>query len=171
VGSNPTFSARREEDALLEHADTEWKALIIVAVETAMRRSELLSLHRTDIDRAQGILRLTDTKNSSPRTVPLSPRALEALKTLPPRLDGRIFGMGINQHSKAWRALRTLAGIQGLTFHDLRHEGTSRLIESGLFNMAEVAAITGHKTMVMLKRYYQADAAALAKRMKTGERA
>jgi len=160
-----------EEKALLKHADTEWNALVILAIETAMRRSELLGLAWSDIDRAQGIARLSDTKNSTPRNVPLSPRALEALTTLPRRLDGHIFSMDTNQHSIGWRSLRRRAGITGLTFHDLRHEGTSRLIEGGLFNMAEVAAITGHKTMAMLKRYYQADAGALAKRMKTGERA
>ncbi len=42
--------------------------------------------------------------------------------------------------------------IEGLTFHDLRHEATSRLFEKGL-NPMEVAAITGHKTLQMLKRY------------------
>lgn len=160
-----------EEDALLKAADPEWKALVILAIETAMRRGELLGLRGTDIDRRQRVLHLADTKNSTPRTVPLSPRALEALKTLPKRLDGRVFSMDENQHSLGWRALRKRAGIKDLRFHDLRHEGTSRLVEGGLFNIAEVAAITGHKTMVMLKRYYQADVAALAQRMKSGQRA
>jgi len=136
-----------------------------------MRRGELLGLTWDEIDKKRGIAHLPATKNGSARAVPLSPRALAALKKLPRRLDGRLFSIELNDHGNRWRALRKQAGITGLTFHDLRHEGTSRLIEGGLFNMAEVAAITGHKTMAMLKRYYQADASALAKRMKTGERA
>jgi integrase len=159
-----------EEDALLQHADTEWKSLIILAIETAMRRSELLGLRRADIDKAQGIARLADTKNSSPRNVPLSPRALAALDTLPQRLDGRIFGMDVNQHSLGWRALRKRAGVEGLRFHDLRHEGTSRLVESGLWNMAEIGSITGHRTLAMLARYYQPNVAEMAARMKRGAR-
>lgn len=160
-----------EEDALLEVADAEWSALIVLAIETAMRRSELLGLTWSNIDRKRAIATLADTKNGTAREVPLSPRALAALKTLPRRLDGRLFSVELDDHGNRWRALRDRAGITGLTFHDLRHEGTSRLIESGLFNMAEVAAITGHKTMAMLRRYYQADAGALAKRMRTRVRA
>ena len=52
-----------------------------------------------------------------------------------------------------------------LTFHDLRHEATSRFFEKG-FNVMEVAAITGHKTLQMLKRYTHLKAEELAQRMK-----
>ena len=53
-----------------------------------------------------------------------------------------------------------------LTFHDLRHEATSRFFEGGRFNVMEVAAITGHKTLQMLKRYTHLRAEDLAERMK-----
>jgi len=53
-------------------------------------------------------------------------------------------------------------GIQGLRFHDLRHEATSRLFEKGL-NPMQVASITGHKTLQMLKRYTHLQAEDLAK--------
>jgi len=160
-----------EEGALLQHADTEWSALIILAIETAMRRGELLGLTHDDIDRKRGVAHLPKTKNGSPRDVPLSPRALAAIKTLPRRLDGRLFSLELNDHGNRWRALCDKAGVEGLRFHDLRHEGTSRLVESGLWNMAEIGKITGHKTLAMLARYYQPNAAAMAARMKTGERA
>ena len=45
------------------------------------------------------------------------------------------------------------AGIKNLTFHDLRHEALSRLAESGDFSALELAAVSGHKTLQMLKRY------------------
>ncbi|WP_020146810.1 site-specific integrase [Thioalkalivibrio sp. ALJ15] len=160
-----------EEAALLAVADAEWTGLIIMAIETGMRRGELLSLTWDRINLSQGLAHLPETKNGSARTVPLSPRAIEALKALPRRLDGHVFSMSFNDHGNRWRTLCKHAGIEGLTFHDLRHEATSRFVEAGLFNMAEIAAITGHKTMVMLKRYYQPNAAGLAERMRKGARA
>ena len=57
------------------------------------------------------------------------------------------------------------AGIEGLTFHDLRHEATSRFFEQG-FNLMEVAAITGHNTLSMLKRYTHLCTEDLAKRLR-----
>ncbi|WP_019024096.1 MULTISPECIES: integrase [unclassified Thioalkalivibrio] len=158
-----------EEEALLAAAPTtEWRALITLALETAARRSELLRLTWDRIDTKARVAHLTDTKNGEDRRVPLSPRALEALQELragPRQIDGRLFDLSLDDHSNRWRALRKRAGIEDVRFHDLRHEGTSRLVECGLFNSAEVAAITGHKTMVMLRRYYHADAALLADRM------
>ena len=56
------------------------------------------------------------------------------------------------------------AGIKDLRFHDLRHEATTRFFEKG-FNPMEVATITGHKTLQMLKRYTHLRAEDLAKRM------
>ena len=62
------------------------------------------------------------------------------------------FGVHSASMSRAFAATCKAAGITGLTFHDLRHEATSRLFEKGLA-LTEVAAITGHKTWQMLKRY------------------
>ena len=56
------------------------------------------------------------------------------------------------------------AGIMGLRFHDLRHEATSRFFERGL-NVMEVASVTGHKTLQMLKRYTHLSATDLATRL------
>jgi integrase len=57
------------------------------------------------------------------------------------------------------------AGIEDLTFHDLRHEATSRLFERGVFTEKEVAEFTGHKTPAMLWRYTHLRAEDLAKKM------
>lgn len=157
-----------EEAALRAVATPEWDALITLALETAARRSELLRLTWDRVDRAGRTVRFTDTKNGDTRDVPLSPAALDAVRALqagPRRIDGHLFDLSLEDHGNRWRALCRRAGVQGLRFHDLRHEGTSRLVESGLFNSAEVAGITGHKTMVMLRRYYHADAKRLAARM------
>ena len=126
--------------------------LITWAVETAMRRGEIAAMRWEHVDRKARVLLIPETKNGTPRRVPLSTSALAVLDGLPRRIDGRVWGMRPDSISQAFERVCKAAGIEGLTFHDLRHEATSRLFEKGL-NPMEVAAITGHKTLQMLKRY------------------
>lgn len=126
--------------------------LIPWAIETAMRRGEIAAMRWEHLDRKARVLLIPETKTGTPRRVPLSTRALQVLEGLPRRLDGTVWGMRPDSISQAFERVCTAAGIEGLTFHDLRHEATSRLFEKGL-NPMEVAAITGHKTLQMLKRY------------------
>ena len=142
-----------EIELIKQHAPTfhrELATVIDLAVETAMRRSELVSLRR---DQIRGkYVQLEDTKNGERRTVPLSSKARDLLAALPPRIDGRVFVISPHLVSNYFPKCCAAAGIEGLTFHDLRHEATSRLFERG-FNMMEVASITGHKSLSQLKRY------------------
>jgi len=95
--------------------------------------------------------------------VPLSGRARSALQTLPRQLhDERVFGLTDDAISTMMARVCKRAGIEDLRFHDLRHEATSRFFEKGL-NPMQVAAITGHKTLQMLKRYTHLRAEDLAK--------
>jgi integrase len=57
------------------------------------------------------------------------------------------------------------AGLEDLRFHDLRHEATSRFFERGTLDMMEIATITGHKTMHMLRRYTHLRAEDLAEKL------
>jgi integrase len=107
---------------------------------------------------------LPKTKNGEARTMPLSSRAVATLENLPRNLDGRVFGTTYEGIHQAFVRACRRAGIADLRFHDLRHEATSRLFEKG-FNPMEVSAITGHKTLQMLKRYTHLRAEDLAKRM------
>lgn len=128
----------------------ELPVIIELAADTAMRRSELVLLRR---DQVRGkVAYLEDTKNGSRRAVPLSSRARELLSSLPLRMDGRFFSLSPQTVSNYFPLACQACKIDGLTYHDLRHEATSRLFERG-FQMMEVAAITGHKTLAMLKRY------------------
>jgi integrase len=133
--------------------------LITWAIETAMRRGEIAAMRWDHLDRtphAGGnearVLLIPETKTGTPRRVPLSTAALGVLDSLPRRMDGRVWSMRPDSISQAFERVCGAAGIEGLTFHDLRHEATSRLFEKGL-NPMQVAAITGHKTLQMLKRY------------------
>ncbi len=122
------------------------------AIETAMRRGEIAAMRWEHLDRKARVLLLPETKNGAPRRVPLSTAALAVLGGLPRRIDGRVWGMRPDSISQAFERVCVVAKIEGLTFHDLRHEATSRLFEKGL-NPMQIAAITGHKTLQMLKRY------------------
>jgi integrase len=172
-----------ELEQVLGHIEVqEMRSLVLLALETAMRLGELVSLrwHRMDAPRA--LLTLDDSKNGERRTVPLSTRALAILKAMPRRIDGSVFGLTSAQGTDLFRSAVIRARrsheascvqkrtppsptfLVDLHFHDLRHEATSRLFERGL-NVMEVASITGHKTLQMLKRYTHLKAEALAARL------
>lgn len=130
------------------------------AIETAMRRGEIISLEWENINLDKKTAYLPDTKNGSSRTVPLSSRAIALLQGLE-RSVGKVFCVNGDSVGKAFRRVTDKAGIVDLRFHDLRHEATSRLFERGL-QVMEVASITGHKDLAMLKRYTHLDAEKLA---------
>lgn len=119
------------------------------------------------IDLKKRVAHLPQTKTDTPRDVPLSTAALKVLESLPPApQDSRVFRLQGESISQAFEraCLPHRANIANLRFHDLRHEATSRLFEKGL-NVMEVAAITGHKTLDMLKRYTHLKAEDSAKRL------
>ncbi|MHB8348397.1 MAG: site-specific integrase [Acidiferrobacterales bacterium] len=145
-----------EEVRLLEAARDyggEIGLIIEWALATAMRRSEIAQMCWAHVDRAGRVLLIPETKTGTPRKVPLSATALRLLEAqLPSDPAGRVWRMRPDSITQAFERVCRVAGIEGLTFHDLRHEATSRLFERGL-NPMEVATITGHKTLQMLKRY------------------
>ena len=180
-----------EEERLLAacgEARTLWlRPATIFAIETAMRAGEILEtwkymddvdeegkkikvktkvsdgLQWSDVDLEKRTAHLPKTKNGDARTVPLSSRAIQILTDLPRNLDdGRVFGTTYEGIHQAFDRACKRTAIEGLHFHDLRHEATSRLFEKGL-NPMQVAAITGHKTLQMLKRYTHLRAEDLAK--------
>lgn len=88
-----------------------------------------------------------------PRDVPLSRKARNYLQMLPTQLNGNIFSYTSSGFKSAWRTALQELKIENLHFHDLRHEAISRFFELGTLNVIEVAAISGHRSLNMLKRY------------------
>jgi integrase len=127
--------------------------LIQLAIETGMRRSELLNFKWDDTDLDARLATLYDTKNGQNRTIPLTKKAVAVLIDVP-RTSTRIFPVTPVAVRQAWDRLTTRAGIEDLHFHDLRHEAISRFFERGL-SVPEVALISGHKTPSQLFRYTQ----------------
>ncbi len=157
--------------------------IVRLALETGMRQGEIAGMTWNMVDLKKRTVTLQETKNGEKRIVPLSTEALRILSNLPRRIDGNVWELFSPQTiAVAWRraVARARTGYEkeceekgtkpdptflvDLTFHDLRHEATSRFFEKG-FNPMEVATITGHKTLQMLKRYTHLRAEDLAERM------
>jgi integrase len=152
-----------------------------LAVETAMRRGELHALLWSNVNLRDRTAFLPSTKNGSTRTVPLTTRAAAILKGRPGPHRGPVFEMTADGFSKAFRKARKRARaryvaqckkagkapdagfLTGARLHDERHEATRRL--AGKLHVLDLAAVTGHKDLRMLQRYYHADAKALAKKI------
>ena len=173
-----------ELDRILSASDSPaLAALVRFAVETAMRRGELAGMTWDMVELKKRTVTLPKTKNGEKRIVPLSPEALRILSSLPRKIDGEVWGMEPDSITQAFlravaRARKAYekegeeknekpdpAFLVDLTFHDLRHEATSRFFEKGL-NPMQVAAITGHKTLQMLKRYTHLKAEDLAEMLR-----
>ena len=159
-----------EEEKLLSASD-ELKRIIIIALETGMRRGEILNIKKSHIDFVRQTLLIPLTKTDTPRTVPLSSRAIEALReqlrgseNVIPIEETTLFSYTARGLSGAFLRLCRKYGLKNLHFHDLRHEATSRFFEKGL-NPVEVATITGHKDTRMLMRYTHLRAEDLVKRL------
>lgn len=160
-----------EEDRLLawaEKAENQDGSMPIAhiirfALETGMRRGEIVAMRWEQVNIKARVLHIPETKTGEARRIPLSSVAVTILDALPRRLDGKVWD-SIHEASlsRAFARACKRASIEGLRFHDLRHEATSRFFEKGL-NPMQVAAITGHKTLQMLKRYTHLRAEDLAK--------
>lgn len=134
------------------------------ALETAMRRGEIIGLKWNQIDLETRIAFIPLTKNGESRTVPLSSNAIAILKSLPRNIDGKVFPVTPFTLSAAIERARTKANLGDFHFHDLRHMGITRLAER-LPNLIELAAVSGHKNLSMLKRYYHPNPQELAKKI------
>lgn len=127
------------------------RPFLVLAIETGMRRGELLAVRWRDLDLQRRTLRLRETKNGDPRTIPLTPKAIELLSSLQ-KTNDRVFPIKPNAIRLAWERLRRRAGLEDVRLHDLRHEAVSRFFEYGL-SIPEVALISGHRDLRMLNRY------------------
>ena len=156
-----------EEQRLLCTLDLnpEMQSIILFAIETAMRRGEIVGMLWSHIDLLKRTLCIPYTKTDIARTIPLSTNAVIILNKLPRRIDNKVFNLKPDSITQAFDRACKRVDIRGLRFHDLRHEATSRLFEIGL-NVMEVASITGHRDLRMLNRYTHIKPELLAQKLK-----
>lgn len=148
-------SARQVKMKARHRRNGRFWAVVGFAMETAMRRGELLKLRWEHVDLELGCLDLPGsiTKNNRPRLVPLTVRALRILRTQPRAGDG-VFPITEETLDQAFVRARQRAGAPDLRFHDLRHEATSRLFERTTLRESEIGFVTRHCDPRMLQRYY-----------------
>ena len=155
--------------ATQESAHPHLKVIVLIALTSGARRNEILDLCWKDVDLKKNMAVLENTKNGERRSLTLVPQVIMELKKLKKvrRIDDdRIFvdprseekktvgyhRSGYFYFEKAWRAAREKAKLKDFRFHDLRHSCASYLAMNGA-TTAEIAAVLGHKTLAMVKRY------------------
>lgn len=140
--------------------------LVKLALATAMRRGELLGLEWAHISLERQVAFLPTTKNGRSRHVPLSREALAVLSALP-RTEGvaKVFPVSACAAEAAFKRACERAGLEDFRFHDLRHSATTALADK-LPNIMDLAAVTGHRSLRMLQRYYHPDASDLARKLR-----
>ncbi|MEW5424072.1 tyrosine-type recombinase/integrase [Amorphus sp. 3PC139-8] len=142
--------------------------VVLLAISTGARRSEILSLTQADVNLERGTAILRNTKNGDTRVAYIVPQILPAIRDqiayakalygklheppetqwLFPRRDGR----GPIDIRKAWENARDAAGLADFRFHDLRHSTASYLAMNGA-SLVEIAEVLGHRTLQMVRRY------------------
>lgn len=128
------------------------KPLIILALDTAMRRGELFKLRWQDIDFKRGFITVcaTHTKTQKERLVPLTVRARYELENLRhTAIEERIFPFV--DVKRAFAAVKSKAGLSDLRFHDLRHTSITRLVKG--ISATEAGNIAGHTQAQTTMRY------------------
>lgn len=133
--------------------------IIMFALETAMRRGEILAIEFRHVDFERRSLVIPESKSGYSRVIPLTGRAIAILSAIrSPEAKGtdRAFPTTPIALRLAWDRITKRANLDDLNFHDLRHEAISRLFELGL-TVPEVASISGHRTLGQLMRYSHAN--------------
>ena len=142
------------------YTQDDWCMLIGFALETALRQKELALAKWEDQrnDWSKLFIPKKNSKTKKDRYILLSPQAREIIEfqqSTSPKGGKRIFHQFPNPKAMcdSYAKLTARAGIDDLTFHDLRHEATSRLCESGKMSLMEIMEMTGHDTMATFKGY------------------
>ena len=146
-------------DACFESTNSYLYPIVVLALSTGMRQGEILRITWEDIDLKKEKITLMITKNGEIRVLPLKGRALHLVKNLEKnrRIDTNFLfpsanaDKPINIRSVWERAIRE-AEIEDFKFHDLRHTAASFLAMNGA-TPSEIAAVLGHKSLQMVKRY------------------
>lgn len=145
---------------------SQWTAFTFcLGIETAMRKGEMLSLVWRNVHTEQRWLHLPMTKNGEARDVPLSSAAASLLSILPRRGDDMpVIPANYGSMCAYFRNARSAVGLDTIRFHDARREAITRMSKK-LSNVLELSAVSGHKSLTVLKGYYRPDASDLAKKL------
>lgn len=146
-----------EEEFLLSECSNYLKPIVVSAIETGMRKGEILNLQWSALDLVNGLIRIEKTKNNEGRIIPISGRLYDTLIAMGPKVGKQyIFA---HENGKQYRDIKDgfsnalkRAGIEDFRFHDLRHTFASRLLMKGVDSRI-IQALLGQKSQIMTARY------------------
>ncbi len=162
--------SREEEQRLLAACTgrrAQLKAVLICALDTGMRRGEIISLQWKHVDLIARLIRIEafNTKTMRARSVPMTERLAAELHRLYEQSTGDSEGQVFINRGWLQNILKRAckdASIEDFRLHDCRHTCATRLVQGGL-PLAEVARILGHTTLTMTYRYTNSDGTTLAR--------
>lgn len=127
----------------------------LFALETAMRRGEILGIQMIDIHARH--VHLPKTKNGDARNVPLTKKALELLSLIEHE-EPKLIPQSENAFRLMWERRKAKVGLEDIKFHDTRHEAITRFVNNQKLPVEVLAKVTGHKTIkVLVNTYYNPD--------------
>lgn len=151
-----------DEESRLLASSPEWlREIITFALNTGMRRGEILNLQWRDVDFSRGVLVVMKSKNKERRTIPLNGIVFELLAARQGRMrvkDGYVFASSQDTRidernlTRAFYAAMETGKVENFRFHDLRHTFATRLVQKGV-DLYKVQLLLGHKTPAMTQRY------------------
>ena len=151
------YLEKEEIKKLLDNSNGNIRSIIIVALNTGMRKSEILGLKWHDIDIEKGIIYLLDTKNGEKREVQINENVKKTLISVPknavsPYIFCKEDGSPYKDVRKYFDTVLKRCGIINFRFHDLRHTFCSQLVMAGI-DIKTVQELVGHKSITMTLRY------------------
>ncbi len=145
-----------EMKRLLDAASPEIRPVLIIALNTGMRRGEILGLRWQDVDFVKGFILIEDSKSGRSRKVPMNGLVFETLRAMNRErefvFENPDTRTAIKDVKTAFKGACRRAEIDGIRFHDLRHTAASRMIEASV-DLVTVSKILGHATIQMTMRY------------------
>ena len=144
-----------EEQKLINAAAPHFKPLIIVAINTGMRRGELLALQWEQVDLHSNTITIKQSKNGKVRHIPINKKAQEALENIPEPHEEHVFvyrGLPVKAIKTAFSGAVRRAGIAHCTLHCCRHTFATRLVLAGV-DLATVMQLMGHASISTTMKY------------------
>lgn len=152
------FLSSSECSSLVGNCDKHLRPIVITALNTGMRKSEILNLKWDDVDLKHNLITVRNTKNGEPRRIAINGTLRDTLSSIVRRLDvpfvffDNATGKSYGNVNKSFSSACRRSGITDFHFHDLRHTFASQLVMAGI-DLTTVRELMGHKTMAMTLRY------------------
>jgi integrase len=152
------YLSKDECKALINVCDNHLKPIVITALHTGCRKSEILNLKWDNVDLRHNRILLHETKNGERREVPINETLRITLQDITRRLDipyvfyDSVTGKPYGDVKRSFNTACRRSGIKDFHFHDLRHTFASHLVMAGV-DITTVSRLLGHKTLTMTLRY------------------